>query len=121
MSINYNRLVNGISNIDVYNESDVYEIVEEVLFQRHIVPKDGYGRYIVDFYDNMLQNDWHNKNEHERRVYVNRLFPTIKFNFMRDHGLVSFMRQRAQFTDVVYRTMRMDCVNRSDMDTVKSE
>ena len=122
MSINYNRLINGtIFNIDVYNESDVYGIVEELLFQRYIMPRDGYGRYVVDFYDHILQNDWHNKSEHERRVYVSKLFPTIKFNFIKDYGLVSFMRQRNQFTDVVYRTMRMDCINKTDMESVKSE
>ena len=113
MSINYNRVIDDtIFNIDVYSQHDVYGVIEDMLLRRQIYPGELHGRYVVDYYDHCIQREWEDKTEHERREHIRELFPTIKFNFIRDYGLVSLMRQRENFEDAVYRTLRLECVNR---------
>lgn len=115
MSINYNRLSSDkIYHIDVYDKFDVYDVIEEILHRRGNLPKEEYGRYVIDFFDHRVQNEWYNKTERERREYIMKLFPTIKYNFIKDYGMVSLINQRDNFEDVIYRTMRIECINRID-------
>ena len=115
MSINYNRLSDDkIFHIDIYNESDIYDVIEEIIPRRGNLHMEEYGRYVIDFFDHRVQTEWDNKTKDERKEYIKMIFPTIKYNIIKDYGLVSLMNQRNNFEDAIYRTMRTDCINRID-------